>query len=48
MLRKISIATLYKNTNYGANIQAFVLNKYINDKGYDCCLLLWRLYDTPT
>lgn len=38
MPRKICITTIYKNTNYGANLQAFALNKFINE--YNECYLL--------
>ena len=39
MKRKVGILTVHKNTNYGANLQAFASCKYINDKGYDCKLV---------
>ena len=38
MPREICITTVYKNTNYGANLQAFALNQFIN-KRKDCYLL---------
>ena len=37
--RKIGVITVHKNTNYGANLQAFASTKYINQLGYDCCLV---------
>jgi len=36
MTQKIGILTVHKNTNYGANLQAFALCNYINSLGYDC------------
>ena len=36
MKQKIGILTVHKNTNYGANLQAFALCNYINSLGYDC------------
>ena len=33
---KIGIITVHKNTNYGANLQAYASCKYINQLGYDC------------
>ena len=33
---KVGIVTVHKNTNFGANLQAFALNRYINNLGYDC------------
>lgn len=39
MPQKIGIATIYENTNYGANLQAFATCKYLNSLGYDAYLL---------
>lgn len=36
MKQKIGILTVHKNTNYGANLQAFALCSYIDSLGYDC------------
>lgn len=33
---KIGIITVHRNTNYGANLQAYASCKYINQLGYDC------------
>lgn len=33
---KIGIITVHKNTNYGANLQAYASCRYINQLGYDC------------
>lgn len=33
---KIGIVTFHRAQNYGANLQAFALNSYINQLGYDC------------
>ncbi|MBE6684090.1 MAG: 4Fe-4S dicluster domain-containing protein [Ruminococcaceae bacterium] len=39
MPQKIGIATIYVNTNYGANLQAFATCKYVNSIGYDTYVL---------
>lgn len=39
MTQKIGIATVYKNTNYGANLQAFATYKYVTALGYKVNLL---------
>ena len=39
MPQKIGIATIYENTNYGANLQAFATCKYLNSLGYDASVL---------
>lgn len=36
MSERIGILTVHKNTNYGANLQAYALCRYINSIGYDC------------
>lgn len=37
MRKKVGIITIYKNNyNYGGILQAYALNKKINDLGYDC------------
>lgn len=36
MKQKVGILTVHKNTNYGANLQAFALCNYINSLGFDC------------
>lgn len=36
MKQKVGILTVHKNTNYGANLQAFALCHYINSLGFDC------------
>ena len=33
---KIGIVTFHRAFNYGANLQAFALNSYVNQMGYDC------------
>lgn len=33
-MKKIGIITFYKNNNYGANIQAFALNRYLRELGH--------------
>ena len=33
---KIGLLTFHDTTNYGANLQAFALNKILNDLGYNC------------
>ena len=33
---KIGIVTFHRALNYGANLQAFALNSYVNQMGYDC------------
>ena len=33
---KIGIVTFHRAFNYGANLQAFALNSYVNQIGYDC------------
>ena len=33
---KVGIVTFHRALNYGANLQAFALNSYINQLGYDC------------
>lgn len=34
-MKKIGIITFYKNNNYGANIQAFALNRYLRELGHE-------------
>lgn len=36
MKKRVGIITVHKNTNYGANLQAYASCKYINQLGYDC------------
>ena len=34
-MKKIGILTIHDSTNFGANLQAFALNRYLNDCGFD-------------
>ena len=43
MNKKVGIITVHKNVNYGANLQAFATNKFLNDSGFDCCVLDYTL-----
>ena len=43
--QKIGILTVHKNTNYGANLQAFASCLYINKLGYDCSLIDYASLD---
>ena len=37
MRKKVGIITIFKNNyNYGGILQAYALNKKINDLGFDC------------
>lgn len=36
MKKRVGVITVHKNTNYGANLQAYASCSYINDLGYDC------------
>lgn len=36
MKDKVGIITLHKNTNYGANLQAYASNQFIKQLGYEC------------
>ena len=38
-MEKVGIITLHRNTNYGANLQAFALQKYIKSLGYDVLII---------
>lgn len=38
-MKKVGIITVHKNTNYGANLQAFASNKYVNKIGCDCAVV---------
>lgn len=37
--QKIGIITVHKNTNYGANLQAFASCEYLNKQGYDASVI---------
>lgn len=43
MAKKIGVITVHKNTNYGANLQAFASCKYINNVGFDCSVIDYTL-----
>ena len=36
---KVGIITLHKNTNYGANLQAFASSAFVKNLGFDCILI---------
>lgn len=38
-MKKVGIITVHKNTNYGANLQAFASCQYIKSLGYDCNII---------
>ena len=37
--KKVAILTFFNRLNYGADLQAYALNKIIRDMGYDCEVL---------
>jgi len=39
MKSRVGIVTVHKNTNYGANLQAFASCAYLNKMGYDACIV---------
>jgi hypothetical protein len=45
--KKIGIITWYGSCNYGTNIQAFALLKYLTKTGYNCCILNISKYLLP-
>lgn len=34
-MKKVGIVTVHRNVNYGANLQAFASNKFINNQGFN-------------
>lgn len=43
--KKIGILTIHDSTNYGAVLQAFALNKYIQDLGYKCQVIDYQQHE---
>ena len=43
MSKKIGVLTVHKNTNYGANLQAFASSTYLDKLGYDCKVIDYTL-----
>ena len=43
-IMKIGIMTFHRAINYGAVLQTYALQKYLNDSGYDAEVIDYRCY----